>query len=328
MHALLTRTRQAHISQSSFQVRLFNVLVEPVLSYGCQVWAPDMFTQFGLDTSKLLGSPQEQVQVDFLRILAGLPKAAPKWVLLREFGARPLHAHWLKLCARFWVKILDQPLDNLLRQALLADIDLHLSGCEDCWTSGFIFALRKIDLPVDLPRERGQQSRESIVHLNIDEDAVAERTEAYFQAMWLNLVEPATAPSGQVMKSTYHHWVAGGDLKCENLHLKAFLPRPLKTCLTRLRVGTHDLQIHALRFTDVPRENRTCRVCRQPGAVEDLRHFICDCPTYAHVRTKHSDIFVRASTPAAVFAHPNQYKLATCLCEMLAVRQATLTPND
>jgi hypothetical protein len=320
MHALLTSFRGAHITQSDFQVRLFHVLVEPVLSYGCQVWAPDVFTQFDLDPAKLLHNPQEEVLVDFLRILAGLPKSAKKWVLLREFGTGPLHARWMKLCARFWVKILQMPSDRLLHQALLADIDLYLTGCRDCWTSGFLSALRRINIPIG----NDLSSRDAITRLAVEEEEVMARAAEYFADMWKDLPEPAGAPSEQVVLSTYHHWVAGEEIACGAPHLKSFLPRSLKTCLTRLRVGTHDLHIHTGRYTNTPREQRTCRVCLQPGVVEDLQHFICDCPTYASVRDKNVDIFVHAATSAAVLAHPDQYKLAKCLSDMLAVRQATL----
>ena len=42
LHALLPRLRQHHISQFDLRCRMFDVLVEPVLSYGSQVWGPDM----------------------------------------------------------------------------------------------------------------------------------------------------------------------------------------------------------------------------------------------------------------------------------------------
>jgi len=43
MHLMLSRMKRHFINQSSFLCRMFDQLVEPVLSYGCQIWGPDMF---------------------------------------------------------------------------------------------------------------------------------------------------------------------------------------------------------------------------------------------------------------------------------------------
>jgi hypothetical protein len=43
MHAILGRCRQQCITQFWFKCGIFDVLVEPIMSYGCQVWGPDVF---------------------------------------------------------------------------------------------------------------------------------------------------------------------------------------------------------------------------------------------------------------------------------------------
>ena len=46
MHALLPRLRQHFISQFDMRCRLFDILVEPVLSYGEQIWGPLMLNKW------------------------------------------------------------------------------------------------------------------------------------------------------------------------------------------------------------------------------------------------------------------------------------------
>jgi hypothetical protein len=320
MHGLLTRLKAAGISQSAFSTRLFGVLVEPVLSYGCQVWGPDLFAK-GLDHGVTLDNPLEQVQVDFLRIISGVPKAAHRWALLREFGARPLHLHWLRLCARFWQRLLDLPPEQLLHQALLADIALFVAGERNCWSAKFLLAMESLRV---FERDPGSfRSVASILALPIDEERVAECAHAHFDAVWCNLpTDLVHASPTEIVPATYHHVVCGGSAEVGAPHLTTFLARKLKTCLTRLRVGSFDLRVHTGRFVrpKLARHLRSCPACGT-AAVEDLTHFALHCPAHATVRAKYPDLFVPGVTVHALLAHEDQHRLAFCLLEMLAGRQ-------
>jgi hypothetical protein len=320
MHALLTRLKTARISQSAFQVRLFNVLVEPVLSYGCQVWGPDVL-KGSLSLNALLSNPQELVLVDFLRIISGLPKAVKRSVLLREFGARPLYLHWLKLCARFWQRTLALPPSRLLRMALIDNIQLCVSGCQDCWAAKFLLSMQQIGV---LAPTTELTSVDTILLLSIDEGSVAAKAESFCNSIWAGLpANPSSAPSNKVVLATYHHWVCGGSDVFGAPHLHSFLSRAHKTCLARLRVGSLDLNIHTGRFTHTPREERVCRACNT-GQVEDLPHFLIHCPAHAAIRAKYQSIFADHGQPQLIIAHSDQYSLARCLAEMLAARPVSI----
>ena len=318
MHALLTRLRAAHISQSEFQVRLFGVLVEPVLSYGCQVWGPDMFGG-SLHPDKWLDAPQEAVQLHFLRFLCGLPKAAKRQAMLREFGARPLHLHWLALCARFWARVLALPADRLLRKALVADIELFVSGCQDCWSAKFLLAMQQLQVVTDAG---ALSTVQSVLAQPIDEKTVADRARRYFDSIWDTLpADPAHAPSSEVVLATYHHWVCGGARPQDAApHMRSPLNRSEKACLCRLRIGSFDLGIHTGRFCKTPRPERICKACTT-GEVEDLPHFLLRCPAHAVTRAKYADIYKEHATHT-LLAHSDQRALAQSLLEMLATRQA------
>jgi hypothetical protein len=316
MHALLTRLKVAHISQSAFQVRLFNVLVEPVLSYGCQVWGPDML-KGSLNLDAILLNQQESVLTDFLRIISGLPKAVKRWVLLREFGARPLHLHWLTLCARFWQRTLALPPSRLLRMALIDDIALFVSGCHNCWAAKFLSAMQRLCV---LDSATALTSVDAILRLPIEEGIVAAKAAILFNSMWTGLAaDPSSAPSDQVVLATYQHWVCGDSDEAGAPHLHSFLKRKHKTCLARLRVGSLDLRVHTGRFMGMPRQERVCRAC-DTGQVEDLPHFLIHCPAHAAVRLKFASIFGNHTQPHGILAHADQRNLARCLAQMLAVR--------
>ena len=121
----------AHMVQPDFKLRLFDILVEPVLSYGCQVWGPEIFA------GKLrnpLNLPSEKVHTNYLRIMAGVGSGADKVMLMREFGRYPVMWHWVALATRFWIRAIKMGSHKLVCKALRADIELMLAGCKKCWS--------------------------------------------------------------------------------------------------------------------------------------------------------------------------------------------------
>jgi hypothetical protein len=232
---------------------------------------------------------------------------------------QPLLLHWIQLCARFWRRVLDLPPEQLLHQALLADIALFLEGEVDCWSAKFLLAME--NLRVFAPSPGMLHSVASVIALPIDEKHVAECAALHFAAIWQDLPSDlAHAPSDKIVLATNHHLTWGGGDEVGAPHLTAFLSRAQKTCLTRLRVGSLDLHVHTGRFRRTPRELRSCPACGS-AAVEDLAHFTLHCPAHASVRARFSDLFHPPVSVHSLLDHPNQPRLATCMLEMLASRQ-------
>jgi hypothetical protein len=106
MHALLFRCRQHHIMQPDFKLRLFDILVEPVLSYGCQIWGPEIFAG---KLNNFLVIPSEKVHLSYLCIMAGVGSGVDMIMLMREFDSYPVMWHRIALDCN---KILDQSCQN------------------------------------------------------------------------------------------------------------------------------------------------------------------------------------------------------------------------
>ena len=71
----------------------------------------------------------------------------------------------------------------------------------------------------------------------------------------------------------------------------------------------------------IPQEQRTCRVCTH-APVEDLPHFLLECPAYAEVKQRHPLLFSPQHTvSSAILNYHNQAALAACIRDMLARRQ-------
>ena len=324
MHSLLMNCSDKGIKQPAFKLRLFKVLVEPILSYGCQIWGPDLcIKHWGYD--RALHNTLERVQLNFLRIISGLPKTADSWVVLKEHGTHPLQHHWIVLCARFWRRVLDMPYTSISHQTMMADIMLFLSGCDTCWVAKLLHILESIGVP-HICADRDHLDVDSIVELPITEDIVKDCISNYLDNYWsqFNGQCPSTTQE-RVVSCTYHNWV--GSRKDGAPYLASMLNSKQLYALTRLRVGSFDLHIHTGRFIGTPRTQRLCMACNATYAqVEDLRHFLLFCPEYKGIRKKYASVFTHKRC-IDVLAHHDQATLANCVLEMLRQRRESISIN-
>ncbi len=112
MHAMRRRAWELGAGAEEHQVRLFDILVKPILSYGCEVWGVD-----------LLGRPDsapERVHRWFCRRVLGLPQGASSAVVLAELGRWPLHVQWVRQLVRFWNRMLSLQEEGADRPVLWA----------------------------------------------------------------------------------------------------------------------------------------------------------------------------------------------------------------
>lgn len=142
--AMTAKNRARGLRQPAFLCQLFGTLVEPVLSYACQVWGPEGFAGRQLDQpfQHQIG----KVQVAFLRSFCGLSSRIRQDVLLHEFGQLPVMHHWVALAARLWNSMAQLPETALLRHAFTDAVDLYLDGCQACWVGRMLGTLGQLGL--------------------------------------------------------------------------------------------------------------------------------------------------------------------------------------
>jgi hypothetical protein len=139
MHAVLGRCRQQNITQFDFKCRILYTLVElschMALKFGGQMYSGHKLPQL----VKLVPCHSRQqcaadrVQTSFLRMMAGAGNGSIE-VLLRDFNRSPIMHHWVILAARWFMTLKGMPPDRLAHCAWIADIELMLAGCRECWT--------------------------------------------------------------------------------------------------------------------------------------------------------------------------------------------------
>ena len=349
MHGLLSKCAQHHITQPAFKLRLFDILVEPVLSYGCQVWGPEACYK-QLDTP--LDNAADKVHLEYLRHLAGVGKSTPFRMLLREYDRYPVMWHWLTLAVRFWLKAVKLPSSELVHKTLRDDVGLMLDGCKDCWSYHLLSVVSKLGLVAPdqwCPRRSTHPlAVDSILVLTMDEKAVQEALQKRFAEVWdrvdVETQHPCrlSCPSDIILTSTYAAWSRGaGDSPPSYLTTTALSFRMLQ-CLSRYRLGRHNLAIQTGRYRGIPRQDRVCIVCQALGhtcddsghtPVEDLRHFLLDCRALAPIRASFPTLFEPTSLPNAskdthmrfILNHADHTMVVKCLLSFEAHRKACIT---
>jgi hypothetical protein len=348
MHSLLSKCAQHHITQPAFKLRLFDILVEPVLSYGCQIWGPEACSK-QIDTP--LDNAADKVHLEYLRHLAGVGKSTPSHMLLREYDRYPIMWHWLTLAVRFWLKAVKLPSSELVHRTLKDDVGLMLDGCKDCWSYHLLSALSKLGLVAPdqwCPRRSTHPLEvDSILELNMDEKTVQEALQQKFDEVWdgvdVGIQHPCRpdCPSDNILNSTYVAWSRGaGDRSPSYLTSSALSFRMLQ-CLARYRLGRHNLAIQTGRYRGVLRHDRVCIVCQALGhtyddsgqtPVEDLRHFLLDCRALAPIRASFPTLFEPTRLPNAskdthmkfILNHADHTMVVKCLLSFEAHRKTCI----
>jgi hypothetical protein len=143
------------------------------------------------------------------------------------------------------------------------------------------------------------------------------------------------------------------DRETQPPYMQLCLPFRVSQCLARLRTGAALLEVQLGRHSRVPRHQRVCRLCscNDPDVasravwrtrvhartgtydnVEDLKHFLLECPAYDHLRSSCSTVFYPAGTVdryasqlvAKVLVCEDQERLALVVYQMWLYRSILL----
>lgn len=298
----------------------------------------------------------DKVQTEFLREMAGVGRGVSIAVLLRDFHRCPLAHRWIKLACRWWTSLAGLPAARMAHVAWRSDIALMLDGCKDCWTYKLLSALTWLNiLPATAwnPAVSAAMTLDMVAQLRFEETDVITALHDKQMHSWQQVhPNPRTAGEAGHEQCIHAAWVMplGTPVPA---HLKLCMPYAVMQCLSRFRLGQHDLESHVARrrrqrgLPRVPWEERWCKMCSVQGApceharleaglpraAEDLRHFLLECPAYALIRSDRfaglfsgsDDVVDPDARVAAIFSADSltrQRQLASCL--MLMCRHRAL----
>ena len=140
-----------NLFHSSFKcsMQLFTSLIQPILCYGCEVWAPLLFKN--LNDSNFLTLcdklPGETLHIKVCKLILGVHKRATNNAVRGELGSYPLLITMLRLSIKYWWSLNNKCLDgcnSLVVNALLDNRKL-CNTCVISWSSGLQGIFNLID---------------------------------------------------------------------------------------------------------------------------------------------------------------------------------------
>ena len=266
MFSLLRKSRRLQLP-IDIQLQLFDVLVKPVLLYGCEVWAHE-----GTDIL-------EKLHLSFCKYVLGVNKSTCTNMVYGELGATPLSLITQSRMVMFWARIKkaeeNPKISSLLFQILLkmykndtfcspwvTTVKNILEGC------GFAGAWEHQRLPF------------STNHFKV---ILQQRIRDQFLQKWSAEINISSKCINYKMFKT-------------SLHLEDYLitlSYHQRCTMAKLRCRNHYLPIESGCRTDIPRNLRVCELCN------DLGDFLFICPRFSEARKKYiKKVLVRS--PSAI----------------------------
>jgi endonuclease/exonuclease/phosphatase family metal-dependent hydrolase len=324
MWAMRSQLQTLELNDIYMQQHLFKSLVAPVLSYGCEVWGPDLLSDCS-GPECVLNNGLHRVQTNFLRHHGRVRVSTPVAVLYKEFACEPVAKHWFKSVVNFWNRVARMSGDEWVYQAMKESILMHqqhAAGDEhNGWAARVMSMLRSLGdsatadtiAHVAGTRLRAPHTVIDIPLLNLD--SLLARWNTMWTAMWEGLPDhqsPRSLPvsDSRIKLVTYNAWM-GIDGQAEQalgmpgpVDRDAWYPngmpqyvRYTHTCaeehvkhLIRFRCGSHALGIETGRWHGIARQNRLCTKC-PARLIDDEYHMVMECSALHSVRDDYSDLF-------------------------------------
>jgi hypothetical protein len=294
--ALVYRKMHAHGARANAHValRLFESVVVPNLTFGCEVWGPWILHTADATSHDMwlhgfhehpAQNVVDQVRMSFARCLLGLPSSTPVWNILRELGWYPLQVYVARQLVRFMNKLWSMPAPTLARRAMLEAWQDFLDGhCPDGWCA----RLQTFLLAAGIPPKGHLQEDDRIPHY--DDNMVLETLRRACHQVFL-------LPGMPSKLAAYHtDFAAPLDARAQlvgwrrAVHFDMPISLHKLKLLVRFRLSCHHLAVETGRWLSVHIDHRRCHLCAL-GAVQDEHHVLFVCPTFQPVRNKYPVLF-------------------------------------
>jgi hypothetical protein len=126
-HMLRRRCHVMEIYNIDILTHLFVSLVQPILNFGCEVWAPSILNNIHITNDHAC----EKWHRGILKQMLGVCQSTTSNIIMEELGRTPVCFAWLKQTLRFWNKIIDKEPEDLIRMALEESFDSNTGWVHD-----------------------------------------------------------------------------------------------------------------------------------------------------------------------------------------------------
>ena len=264
------------------RIRLFNILVRPIITYGSEVWgaftnlsSSKSLEQFWQRLSKL---PVENFQLKFCKGVLSLHSKTSNAAVLGELGQFPIFIYIMKSMLRYFEHLNKVKNERPLLAAASSEDDILVGNKSWKGNINKILAIFGLSLSSEVRTEILIEKM-----INIMNNKYIEH--------WKKMVGNRNDDSGKLhlYRKIKNNYIA-------EPYLSQIKKNKFRRSMTALRISAHKLEIETGRYTGkkgvfVVREERYCTLCQRDGieVAGDENHALLECPSFQYERQQLMD---------------------------------------
>jgi ribosomal protein L22 len=245
--------------------KLFDSLIKPIAIYGSEVWFPNQFGKTLRDATsgEIEKIPCEKLHNMFCKRLLGVYKSTSNILCRKELGRIPIMPFILTHLVKFWSYILSKPINSLLYQSYLSEVEN-----DSIWINTIRHLLHICDLDYNWNEQ-----------VPLNNNAIAT-----FKRKLIDDFLKQMAPASTSEYLDEYSTITNVRTSKPQPYLKFNLPMPIRRSIARLRLRSNKLEIVRGKFARprIPREDRICQHCND--YVDDEEHLLLTCEKIADIR--------------------------------------------
>jgi len=244
--------------------KLFDSLISPILTYGCEVWGTYQKQNFDIwDKNQI-----EKVHLRFCKYYLGINRKSSNIASRSELGRFPLKIFIDTLILKFYNHLITLPDDSIAKQSFLISKSLFSQA-----KLSFHYNLQNIFNLYNLG-DLSILGNNLITNTTIAEFSCKMKN-AYFEK-WKSDIQTSNKLSFfRSFKDNYE----------SEKYLDIIDNFEQRRHFTKFRVSNHQLAIETGRYQKMPIEDRICTLCDK-HVVESEIHLLFHCPFYTHLRNE------------------------------------------
>ena len=240
------------------QMKLFDSLIKPILTYGSEIWISD----FKLNDKTDDKLPFEKIHNRFCKYTLSVHKKSSNFAAKLELGRENISNYITSITIKYLERTKNLPPSRLIREVYETDKEMSSAG------------LKTINTFVQDAKDRANLTQ------TVKTNEINSQISKSYKLMINNKLEQLKSITDENKLHTFSSIY--NDFQLQS-YLTFGLSKELTKELTKLRISAHDLLIERGRYCK-PKLPRNQRLCTQCNEIENEEHFILFCNKFIDSR--------------------------------------------
>ena len=259
-------------------IRLFNVMILPILTYGCEVWGSCYLNNLKPNNLyHICEKPEiEKAHLKYMKFILGVHSKSANDGVRGELGEFPILIKIIKQITNYWLRISKMPLNSIIYKCYLENRSMLINNKNHAtWLKGIDKLLNYCCLENVFTNEIHSINDKT---KNTFSNKIQNKLKYLYTTDWENNIN---RPNSKLR--TYSLFK---NKFCMEKYLLLISDKNVRSSVTRLRISAHKLKIETGRHHKpykIAADERYCIFCND-NSIENEIHFILTCKHYKNER--------------------------------------------